>query len=139
MQHKAQGNLLCGGAKTGDHTGTLRNKLGIHRESSQTTRFSRSAYKIELNDEQEARRVQVGKFQAIVHKIQLNEETELRRVQVGTLQTIARKIELDVETEARREQPGTLQAITHKIELNEETEARRTSRHASGGVGTGPN
>ena len=51
--------------QTGDHTGTPRNKVGIQRESSQTTRFRRSAHKIELNEEKEARRVQVGTLQAI--------------------------------------------------------------------------
>ena len=71
-------------------------------------RFSRSEYKIELNEEQEARQVQVGNLQAIAHKIELNEETEARRVQVDKLQVIAHKIELNEENEAGREQVGTL-------------------------------
>ena len=60
--------------QTGDHTGTLRSKLRIQRESSQTTRFSRSAHTLELNEEQEARRVQIDTLHAIAEKIELNEE-----------------------------------------------------------------
>ena len=81
--------------QTGDHTGTYRNKLGIQRESSRTKLFSRSAHKIELNEEQEARRVQVATIQVIAHKIELDEETQARRAQVGTLQAIVHKIELN--------------------------------------------
>ena len=88
-------------------------------------RFSRSEYKIELNEEQEARQVQVDNLQAIAHKIELNEETEVRRVQVGTLQVIAQKIELDKEKEAGRDKVGAFQAIAYKIKLNEDKEARR--------------
>ena len=94
--------------QTGDHTGTLRNNLGIQRESSRTKRFSRSAHKIELNEEQEARRAQVGTIQAIEHKIELDEDKEARREQIGTLQAIVHKIELNGDKEARREQVGTL-------------------------------
>ena len=78
-------------------------------------------------------------LQAISHKIELNEEKEARREQVGTLHAIAHKIELNEEQETRRVQVGTLKVIAHKIELNEEKEARRTGRHAPGGLGTGPN
>ena len=80
---------------TGDHTGTLRNKLGIQRAWSRTKPFRRSAHKIELNEEQEARRVQVATIQVIAHKIELDEETQARRAQVGTLQAIVHKIELN--------------------------------------------
>ena len=41
-----------------------------------------------------------------MHKIELNEEQEARRARVGTVQAIAHKIELDKETQARREQAG---------------------------------
>ena len=126
--------------QTGGHTGTSRNKLGIQRESSRTKRFSRSAHKIELNEEQEARRVQVDTIQAIVHTIELNEDKKTRRQQIGTLQAIAHKIELNEEKEARRTGRHTpLQAVAHNTELNEEKEARRTDRHTPGGLGTGPN
>ena len=69
--------------QTGDHTGTFRNKLGILRDSSRTKRFSRSVHKIELNEEQEARRARVGTVQAIAHKIELDKETQARREQAG--------------------------------------------------------
>ena len=64
--------------QTGDHTETSRSKLRIQRESSQTTRFSRPADKSELNEEQEARRVQIDTLQAMADKIKLNEETIVR-------------------------------------------------------------
>ena len=96
-------------------------------------RFSRSAHKFELNEEQEVRRVQVRTLQAIAHKIELNEDKEARREQVGTLQPIVRKMELNGDMEGRRGQIVTLQAIAHKIELNEEAEVRWTGLHAPGG------
>ena len=94
-------------------------------------RFSRSEYKIELNEEQEARQVQVGNLQAIAHKIELNEETEVRRVQVGTLQVIAHKIELDEEKEVRREQDASGDRVQDRAERRQENPTR-TGRHASG-------
>ena len=116
--------------QTGDHTGTFRNKLVIQRESSRTTRFSPSAHKIELNGEQEARRVQVATIQANAHKIELDEETQARREQVGTLQAIVHKIELSEDKEARREQVGTLQAAWEQDRTDEKKARQDRSTQA---------
>ena len=79
VQHTAQGNPLRWSYRLVIILGHHANEVGIKREPSQTTRFRRSAHKLELNEEKKARRGQVGTLQAIAHKIELTKEKEAQQ------------------------------------------------------------
>ena len=75
------------------------------------------------DERRKALREQLGALQAIAYNIELNDEKEARRVQVSTLRAI-RVQDRDGRRKARQEQVGTLKSIVHNMELNEEKQDR---------------